>query len=483
VTAVRKHNLLVLSDVHLGSDLVQHVRPEQPQRSATSEQRDQALVALLRWYQQRRSGGLSWRLVIGGDFVDFTGMSVTAAPGTVETEPTDEERTHGLGSARDHTLAKVKLVFEHHRPVMQALADFLAAGNSLVIVRGNHDVEWHWRVVQREFRRRLARLAPIARAQLRFAPWFYYEEGLVYVEHGHQYDAACSYEHVLFPVSPSDPRRTARSLADVLLRYVARPTPGMHEAGHETATLLDYLRFGARLGVRGLLALARRFAAANGALLRIWRESFGGAGRWVKRVHEQRLRALGLAYRISAERLHGLELLQRPPSTLSLKAILQSVMLDQVLLVLGGLACAGLVLATLPWPFALPGAGAVLAALEALRRASKRQRALEPSAALRESSARVAKLFPAAFVVMGHTHVPEMRPSADHATYVNLGAWAPEQPFADQRPTVQASQSHFVLVADGTKVSAQLRTWEGEAPRLLEGAPTRTGGRRDGEGE
>jgi UDP-2,3-diacylglucosamine pyrophosphatase LpxH len=463
--------LLALSDLHLGSDLVQHVRPEQPERSRTSEQRDQALVALLRWYAARRAGGLPWRLVIGGDFVDFTGMSVTAAPGAVETEPTDEERSHGLGSARDHTLAKIALVFEHHRPVMQALAEFLAAGNSLVIVRGNHDVEWHWRAVQRDFRRRLARLAPFAAAQVRFAPWFYYEEGLVYVEHGHQYDAACSYEHVLFPVSPSDPRRTARSLADVLLRYVARPTPGMHEAGHETATLLDYVRFGTRLGARGLLALARRFMAANGVLLRIWRESFGEAASWVKRVHEQRLRALGVAYRISAERLNGLARLQRPPSTRSLKAILQSVMLDQVLFALVGIACAMLLLASLPWQFALPSAVAAFALLEVLRRASKRQRALEPSAVLRESSARVATLFPAAFIVMGHTHLPEMRPSAERATYVNLGAWAPEQTFADESVTLPPTQSHFVLVADGVSVSAELRTWDGEAPRLLEGAP------------
>jgi hypothetical protein len=95
---------------------------------------------------------------------------------------------------------------------------------------------------------------------------------------------------------------------------------------------------------------------------------------------------------------------------------------------------------------------------------------LEPSAVLRESSARVARLFPAAFVVMGHTHLPEMRPSTDRATYVNLGAWAPEQAFVEQSAALQPTQSHFVLVADGTIVRAELRTWDGAGPRLLEGA-------------
>ena len=39
----------------------------------------------------------------------------------------------------------------------------------------------------------------------------------------------------------------------------------------------------------------------------------------------------------------------------------------------------------------------------------------------------MARLFPAAFIVMGHTHLPERQPTAEHATYVNLGAWAEDE--------------------------------------------------------
>src|SRR5215510_6341942 len=108
------HNLLVLSDVHLGSDLVQHARPEAPMRGEASVRRDRELVALFDWYRERPIGKKPWRLVIAGDFVDFVGMSVSASPEEIETEPNDEERHHGLGSAVDHTLAKLRRVAEHH---------------------------------------------------------------------------------------------------------------------------------------------------------------------------------------------------------------------------------------------------------------------------------------------------------------------------------------------------------------------------------
>ncbi|HEU4539002.1 MAG TPA: metallophosphoesterase, partial [Polyangiaceae bacterium] len=293
------YDLLVLSDVHLGSDLVQHVRPGAPPRGVAGARRDGELVALLDWYAGRRRPGRRWRLVVAGDLIDFTGMSVPVVPGEVRTSPTEEERRHGLGSAADHTLAKLRLVAEHHAEVFGALARFCAAGNDLVVVRGNHDVDLHWEPVQRAFRQIVASHAPGAGERVEFAEWFYYEEGAVFVEHGHQYDAYCSHEHVLRPVSPSDPRRSYRSFADVLVRYVVRPTRGMGEGGHDAASALDYLRFGLRLGVRGVFDLGRRFALAVVALVALWREHAGAAAARLGAEHERAVARFAEARRLS----------------------------------------------------------------------------------------------------------------------------------------------------------------------------------------
>ena len=458
----------MLSDLHLGSDLVHHARPDAPLRSRSSERCDRDLVAVLDWYREHRMGDRPWRLVIGGDFIDFTGMSVLNEAGEVETAPTREERRHGLGGTRDHTLAKLRLVISHHAAVMQSLADFVSAGNSLVILRGNHDIDWHWRSVQRAFRLALARLAPIAASQIDFAPWFYYEEGRVYIEHGHQYDAYCSCDHVLYPVSPSDSRRTTRSLSDVLVRYVVRPTRGMNEAGHDSQTTLDYVRFAGRLGAWGLLSLVGRFAQAYAALVLIWREHMGPRARRIRQLHERNMRAFGVAHRLSLTRLQALARLQRLPVTHSLRAILTSLMLDKLLLVVAAVALGFTLFATLTWRFALPYEAAAAVLLLLVGRAWQKSRTLEPSAALREGSLGVVGLFPAAFVVMGHTHLPEVRATTAQTTYVNLGTWIEEDMPDGARSSLPSTRTHLVVGSADGDASGELRVWNADGPRRFE---------------
>lgn len=459
------HNLLVLSDVHLGSDLVQHARPGAPARGKAGLRRDRELVALLDWYRERPRGGRPWRLVIAGDLVDFVGMSVSPPAGELQTAPNEEERLHGLGSAVDHTLEKLRRVAAHHDMVFAALARFVAEGNTLVVVRGNHDVDFHWERVQAAFCDILASHAPTVRGRIQFAEWFYYEEGVVYIEHGHQYDDYCSYDHILNPVMPSDPKRSLRSLSDILLRYVVRPTRGMMEAGHDTATALDYLRFGAELGVGGMLRLGQRFVVAIAALISLWREHVGDAARWVRQEHERRMGLLAEARQLSLVKLRALASLQRPPITRSIFRILAGVMLDRV-------ALAVLALAALVWLLAArwtPALGLeVVLALALVVPAAwlwRRARgAIDASASLRERAAQVSALFPAAFIVMGHTHAPEVkRAEGVDATYVNLGAWAEEETPEGRSPAAPASRTHLVVQQIDGRPVASLMRWDAES--------------------
>lgn len=465
----RQHNLLVLSDVHLGSDLVHHAQPDAPERANSSARRDRDLAAMLDWYREHRVGKKPWRLVIAGDFVDFVGMSVSSPEPDLEL--TEEERAHGLGSAVDHAVLKLRLVGRHHGHVLRSLAGFVAAGNRLVVVRGNHDVDFHWEPVQEEFLAILRSHASFDAAQVEFAPWFYYEEGAVYIEHGHQYDAFCSSENVMHPVSPRDPRRSSRSLSDVLLRYVVRPTRGLTEGGHEEKTIWDYVSFGARLGAWGMLGLARRFFLAVVALISIWRHQFGDASAWVRQEHERKMRLLAEAKQISLSRLRALAKLQRPPATRSLVIILASVMLDRIVVGLLGLALVVGAYLFLPNLTYATLAATIAAGLTvALGVAWARARGpLDASCQLRESAPRVATLFPAAFVVMGHTHVPEMRHDSDAATtYVNLGAWAEEDAEDGALPALPATRTHLVVKSVDGELVAELMQWEDAGPQRFQ---------------
>ena len=238
-------SLLVLSDVHLGSDLNDFGHPIRRSRSV-----DDDLVKLITHYRAVAPPIDHWHLVVAGDFIDFVGMAVRADGVDLATARNDEEREHGLGSAVDHVRAKLRLVVERHRDVFDALAGFVADGHALTFIHGNHDLEFYWDAVKDDLRSLLFARACAARAdavdgptfrrRIAFQPLFFYVAGLAYIEHGHQYDAFCASQYVMAPLS-ADPRRITRSVSDVLLRFVVRPTRGMHEYGHEKHGVAHYL--------------------------------------------------------------------------------------------------------------------------------------------------------------------------------------------------------------------------------------------------
>lgn len=466
-----RHNLLVLSDVHLGSDLVHCVRPDAPARLAGSDHRDQELTHLFDWYRLHPRGGRPWRLVIAGDLVDFVGMSVLP-PSVRSFAPLDhEDATLGLGAAEEHAVYKLRCVARRHPTVFESLARFIAAGNHLVVVRGNHDVDFHWHSVQDEFIRQLNLHVPVARGSVEFSPWFYYEEGRVYVEHGHQYDRYCSCEHLLHPLSPDNPKRSSRSLSDILLRHVVRPTRGLLETGHDRAGAIDYIRFAAGLGVSGMLSLITRFAKAVVTLFAMWRAHMSEGAARIKREHERRMADLALLLGMSIERLRQLASLQRPPVTTSFHRLALTVMVDRMLFgTLGIVSIALAFVLTHRWHYGLVISFVIAFALWALGHVlGKIRRDIEPSRELREGASRIARLFPAAFVVMGHTHMPEVtKTEGSAATYVNLGAWADDgtEPRGESS-SGGGTRTHLVLHEedDGVPI-AELFVWDdGKGPR------------------
>ncbi len=455
------HNLLVLSDVHLGSDLVHCARPDAPRRDGADDKRDYQLASLFDWYREHPHGGRKWRLVIAGDFVDFVGMSIPAPSGRMSTPLDAEEIALGLGGAEDHTIHKLRCVARRHRAVFEALARFIEAGNTVVVVRGNHDVDFHWPSVQDEFVRQLAMHARIERGRVEFSPWFYYEKDRVFVEHGHQYDSYCSYDHVLNPVSPKDPRRSSRSLSDILLRHVVRPTRGLLETGHESAGLRDYLAFGLRLGLRGAGNLFARFVGAVARLFGMWREHASDGARRLRQHHERRMAELAGMLDLQLESLRALASLQRPPVTQSFGHLTLAVMLDRIVLSLLAVGAVSLAVLLFPWLHGIIAAVLICLFLAGTSAALSHWRQhIDPSSELRERATRVARLFPAAFVVMGHTHLPEVRAGGrNESTYVNLGAWAD----GDEGRADGGSRTHFVVHAgDDGRSTAELRIWDAE---------------------
>lgn len=473
-------SLLVFSDVHLGSD-IQELAPATEHAAKRSATVDRDLVRLLMHYRAQKPAADRWRIVIAGDFIDFIGMTVAPASSTeLETALTDEERDHGVGSAVDHARLKLARVAKRHADVFEALALFVADGHALSLVHGNHDIEFHWDAVKDDFRAMLlAHVSTDPRvtgddfaARIEFNPWFFYRDGVAYIEHGHQYDSFCATAHIMSPLSPLDPRRVARGFSDILLRFVVRPTRGMREHGHEHVGLGHYLAFGAQLGMSGMVKLGIAFSRAVAEMFRLRRAHLSDAAKALRAEHEVRVARLASVTRLGVGRLRSLLSLQAMPITSTVAGIMRSVLLDRLAVAVLALLTLAVLAVSGGFSWGRAGvAGGVVLAWTLLHVYFSRQRTVDPTEHLVDRATQLAKLFPAAFVVMGHTHVPAAVP-AGAATYINVGSWA-EEAEEPSAPAYRAARTHLVIHVRNQRAEAEFCTWEDSGPqlRVLPGTP------------
>ncbi len=432
--ASTEKNILVISDLHLGEDL----RPAGAQMSYLRRvaQLERELESFLLHYCSHRIDEKPWRLVVNGDMVDF--MSMLVLPESGETSSDEDERLYGLGFSERAAQKKLERVIVRHPAVFRQLAEFVQRGNELVIVIGNHDAEFHYESVQTTFRQWLCALAhgagadePVQQeylARVRFCPWFFYEENLVYIEHGHQYDEYCSFDYQLHPVAA--PKKggvveVALSLGNAGMRYFANQIPSYDPRTAETWSVLNYLRWGWGIGLGGA---ARCFYLYSLLIWRLVEAAYQIADRKVdatrRELHNDRLRTLSSEWRIAEEKLRSLDALRRAPITRRVIGILFALFVDR--LMLGGLMLA--LMAVLF--FTQTGTNRLLALLPPLvfgllNQILNRHRLEKCAAKLRAMPRRIFELIRAPLVVFGHSHEPE-RVVANDVVYFNTGSWADE---------------------------------------------------------
>ena len=461
----RPHNLLAVSDIHLGCDLKAGHKADRARAA------DPALVSFLDWHAAHRTGGKPWRLVLNGDIVDF--VAITLVPEEAPFAISDEERELGLAPSEPKCVWKLRRTAQRHPEVFDALARFVQKGNSLHIIRGNHDAEWRWPLVQAEFRKILLEHAALTSAGARrrfersieFHDWFYLEPGFFYAEHGHAHDRY-SVQSDFFAEHGGalDCQEMQLPLSSKVLRYfVNRYTEqvelpddvdawGVKEyldwvlkAGNPLRIAADYFVMVFRViypVLRQSLKISRAFARAADKAI-------------AKKVDEHaHVRRMLARFQGTDRQAHQLVAIAAKPGEQSLFDSMQLFYLDRMLLALLCLACALSLSSTVHgfWPRAgaLTAVGILFAALNALL-AGKRKTDAHPM--LQQAARRVAQVFDVRYIVMGHSHRAVDEQVGNGARYFNLGSWT-------GRPG-----DGFPHVAIEAGV-AELRRWKG--PPVLE---------------
>jgi UDP-2,3-diacylglucosamine pyrophosphatase LpxH len=216
---VKNYHLLIVSDLHLSEG-----RDSKSKKFSKNEDFffDEEFARFLAHYQDtRRWNGAKWHLIVNGDFFDFLQViSVDDAPSVLP--PGSAHHELGLPCGEQETVRKLRKIAKGHWLFFESLAGFVAAGNLVTIIKGNHDVELHYAGVRaallaelkEAFRRRLERdpawgkdreIGNVDADAVRFSDWFYFERKLLWVEHGNRYEGINSFKYWLSPLLPDIP--------------------------------------------------------------------------------------------------------------------------------------------------------------------------------------------------------------------------------------------------------------------------------------
>lgn len=454
---------VLLSDVHL-NEIVATDIPGWWEYKAAESRQDRALVGLLESLERRRPAHFDGTEVIfNGDTFDFD--LVYARPEGMKAP------IEGLPPTAEASVFKIQRVLGDHPEFVAGLARFLAGGNRAVFVMGNHDRELCFPEVQEVMRMMIAAAAPVGAgprvaAAIAFEPWFVYRPGVLYAEHGQQYDSTCSYRDVLDPTVPADRKHR-----------VEVETPFGSLMGHHSlcrlGTFNPYNDESFLMSLRGYMDhwlehyWPRRafFRAYFASTTRALRELFGRARR--ARAGEGRDEAAYAAYAEDKGvgpgfigmlgRLSSAPIVDRP------RLVLHELWLDRFLLLFMAIAVIALGAAMVETVaqglllFAL--VPALVFVFRALGRGSL---ALQERARWGLVAEQIAAHLDVPVVAFGHSHRPERRPLTGGGRYYNLGSWAPVVE-ADRGSTLWRARRFLVLrPTPSGRVYAVFARWDHE---------------------
>ena len=421
---------LIVSDTHL-SDVEEHHDGWKRYKSAAFL-RDRDLHGLFRRFMDEGQPSDELVLVFNGDIFDF--CVTTCVPDEPPWPMRRHERTRGLEPSEAKAVWKLERILAQHPDFLTALADYVGRGHGLVYVLGNHDHELHWASVQRVLtdavRERVASLGlSCSESPIRYEPWFFYDAGGLYVEHGHQYDIYSSFPHILSPTAHLDGEEilalplggfSNRYLVSILGFFNPRSTDYICNLPGYFAHWLRYYAFSRRSILFGwalgtLMVLVRVMRLR----LELWKQSA---------PHAEAMVATALRFGLPWPSVWQLDQLKPIPIYFRTFRILREFWLDRVMLAAALLALTGVCLALAPFSPLVTLAALSLFSLVLVvvyERTVATSGVFTVNEEAPEYARAITELLPVKVVVLGHTHQPAFVQLSPDSYFVNTGTWAP----------------------------------------------------------
>lgn len=479
----RPEEWVLVSDVHL-NEVIEPIYEGWWQYKSRESRQDEDLAAFFAAIQDRRPGYFSRSvLVFNGDTFDFD--TCFTAPEGREVPP------EGLPPTVEGSVYKMSKILSDHPLFVAALARFLAAGNRTIFVLGNHDRELHFPEVQEVLRSRLSAASPVGESagvaeRVGFEPWFIHVPGVLYAEHGNQYDSTCSYRDVLDPSVPPD-REHALELETPFGSLLGRHT--LCRLG----TFNPYNDESFILSIGGYIQHWRRYYFPKRPFFRAY---FAATWKGLRELRSRRNRQVrrfdpsaGPPNRRSASEPTGAQTSARPsaqsaayrayaakkgvdaafierqlrltsaPIVDRMRLLLHEVWVDRFafLLLAVTLLLIGVLLVE-SWTQALMLLLFVPGVVWVLRAMGRGSLALQERARWGLVAESIAEALSVPVVAFGHSHRPERRPLTHGGRYYNLGSWAPVLP-TDRGSALAKARRYLVVRPANGRVHVVFARW------------------------
>ncbi|MDP2307400.1 MAG: hypothetical protein Q8P18_15345 [Pseudomonadota bacterium] len=471
----------MISDLHLSD-----IEAPDPRRPAWRRYKHADVVddgPLLRLLVHLRdlSAGQPVELVLAGDIFDFD--TVVGAPEPAPYKVSWLERCRGLVAEEERSAWKMRRILADHPELCGALAQWMADGNLLVFIIGNHDLELHWPAVQAELRAALAQPpagapAEIRRDALTICEFFRISGGDTLVMHGNQLDAYCVCHDPLHPFIEVKGRLRVRMPFGNIAGKVMLNGMGLFNPHVEDSFIRpfkDYVRFFFRYVARQDPLLA--FTWFWTALVTLWvsvdeglRPAQRDPARLEERVRDAARRARGTPAMVRALRDVAVH-----PAVYSPLKVARELWLDRVGLLALLVVFVFQLTSALRWMFdrgsADLGVGWAVALFLALLpfyvayARSCRSDVGNTQANIRKRVGELGRIAHVTRVVMGHTHRAAVR-RHDGIDFLNTGHWSPA--FDDVECTKKVGINAFAWIRPGRVTrEAELRVFDGQGSAQL----------------
>jgi predicted phosphodiesterase len=197
-------DIFVISDLHMAAGLNSNGNYDGTENFFA----DQSLARFLLHLKTIKRVDKKGLLIINGDFIDFLRIrnipvthdefeewsrnlqriGITKDADTLRASIIPKEITYGLRTNDFKSVYKLHICFRGHPSVFRSLTGWLEGGNDLLIVKGNHDLEWYWKPVRDYLRLILAKNISTTPGQIHFVDDKLIIDKKIYIEHGHHYE-------------------------------------------------------------------------------------------------------------------------------------------------------------------------------------------------------------------------------------------------------------------------------------------------------